>query len=146
MRTRRVGSSRSCVATAEKWGHNVPSCWRFRNKANTAILSSSSSTLMATDVDTKELGPMDSGSENAEKSWLGMVVGFCSDQSVLHGLCDFRACVSEKLCHSRDFVSQNLVYARSGVQRDGSARRSVHKTSDAVHDLVGNRRFSFDTQ
>ena len=31
---------------------------------------------MATDVDTKELGLIDSGSEIAEESWLGMVVGF----------------------------------------------------------------------
>ena len=40
-------------SNCRKWGHNVPSCWRFRNKANTASLSSSSSTLMATDVDTR---------------------------------------------------------------------------------------------
>ena len=26
------------------------------------------------------------------------------------------------------------MYARGGVQRDGSARRSVHRTSDAVND------------
>ena len=32
---------------------------------------------MATDVDTKkELGLFESGSENAENSWLGMVIGF----------------------------------------------------------------------
>ena len=31
---------------------------------------------MATDVDTKEFGLIESGSENAEKTWLGMVVGF----------------------------------------------------------------------
>ena len=54
--------------------------------------------------------------------------------------------VSEKFCHPRDFVTQSLECARSGVQRDGSARRSVHKTSDAVHDLMGNRRFIFDSR
>ena len=66
-----------------KWGHSVAS-WhgkekqvnRVRNKAGTVSLSSSSSTLVATDIDTKELGLSESGSENAEKSWLGMVVGF----------------------------------------------------------------------
>ena len=84
MKTRRVGSSQSCEATAEKWGHKVASCWhgkekqvdRVRNRAGTASLSSSSSTLVAADVDTKELGLIESGSENAEKSWLGMVVDF----------------------------------------------------------------------
>ena len=59
-----------------KWSHNVPSCWhrkekqfhRVRNRAGTASLSSSSSTLMATDVDTIELGLIESGGDNAEKS------------------------------------------------------------------------------
>ena len=27
-------------SNCRKWGHNVPSCWRFRKKANTASLSS----------------------------------------------------------------------------------------------------------
>ena len=71
-------------SNCRNWGHKDPSRWhgkekqvnRVRNKAGTASLSSSSSTLMATDVDTKELRLTESGSENAEKSWLGMAVGF----------------------------------------------------------------------
>ena len=70
---------------------------------------------------------------------------------------DFRAYASEKLCHSRDFASQSLGYARGGVQREESARRSGHseslrcrlcgkKTSAADHDLVGDRRFPFDSR
>ena len=66
--------------------------------------------------------------ENAEElAWYGR--WFHNDQSVLRGLCDFRACVSEKFFHSRDVVSQSLGYARGGVQRDESARRSVHSES-----------------
>ena len=100
---------------------------------------------MATDADTKELGLIESRSENAEQSWLGMFVGFVAiNQFSMDS--DFRACVSEKFCHPRDFVSQSLGYPRCGVQRDGSARRSVHKKSDAVHHLVGNRRFPIDSR
>ena len=90
-----------------------------------------------------------------ELAWHGR--WFHSDQTVLRRLRDFRACGSEKLCHLRDFVTQSLGYARGGVQRDESARRSVHseslrcrlcgkKTSAAVHDLVGDRRFPFDSR
>ena len=35
----------------------------------------------------------------------------------------------KKLCHLCDFVSQSLEYARGGVQRDESARRTVHSES-----------------
>ena len=134
-------------------GHNVANCWhkkekhvdQVRNNAGTVSLSSSSSTLVATDADTKELGLIESMSENAEQSWLGMFVGFVAiNQFSVDS--DFRACVSEKFCHPRDFVSQSLGYPRCGVQRDGSARRSVHKKSDAVHHLVGNRRFPIDSR
>ena len=66
------------------------------------------------------------------------------------------ASVSEKLCSiSKWRDAQILEYARSGVQRDGSAQRSVHcedpfcrlrgKTSDAVHGHVGRQGFSFDS-
>ena len=75
-----------------------------------------------------------------------MVVGFITINQFSVDTCDFRACVSENFCHSRDFVSQSLGYARGGAQRDESARRSVNKTSDAVHDLVGDRRFPFDSR
>ena len=71
-------------SNCRKWGHNVASGWhgeekqvnRVRSKAGTVSLSSSSSTLVATDVDTKHLGVIESRSENAGKSWLCMVVGF----------------------------------------------------------------------
>ena len=100
---------------------------------------------MATDADTKELGLIESRSENAEQSLLGMFVGFVAiNQFSMDS--DFRAYVSEKFCHPRDFVSQCLGYPRGGVHRDGSARRSVHKKSDAVHHLVGNRRFPIDSR
>ena len=96
-------------SNCRKWGHNDASGWhgkekqvnRVRDKAGTVSLSS---TLVATEVDTKkELGLIESESENAEKELAGYGRWVYSDQSVLRGLCDFRACVSEKLCHSRDF-------------------------------------------
>ena len=95
--------------------HNVANCWhgkekhvdQVRNKAGKVSLSSSSSTLVATDADTKELGLIESVSENAEPSWLGMFVGFLAiNQFSMDS--DFRACVSEKFCHPRHFVSQSL--------------------------------------
>ena len=63
----------------------------------------------------------------------------------------------EKVCHLSDFVSQSLGYARGGVHLDESVRRSGHseslrcrlcgkKTSAADHDLVGDRRFPFDSR
>ena len=69
-------------SNCRKWGHNDASGWhgkekqvnRVRDKAGTVSLSS---TLVATEVDTKkELGLIESESENAQGSWLGMVVGF----------------------------------------------------------------------
>ena len=42
-----------------------------------------------------------------ELAWHGR--WFHNDQTVLRGLCDLRACGSEKLCHLRDFVSQSLL-------------------------------------
>ena len=55
------GLSSNC----RKWSHNDASGWHGKEKQVNRVRSSSSSTLVATDVDTK----------NAEKSWLGMVVG-----------------------------------------------------------------------
>ena len=66
--------------------------------------------------------------KNAEKIFLEIVVGFITIKQFFVD-CDFRACVSEKLCYLRDVVSQSLEYARGGIQRDESARRSVHSES-----------------
>ena len=48
-------------------------CHVLHHKAGTASLSSPLSTLLATDVGTKEMGLIESVSEDAEKSWLCMV-------------------------------------------------------------------------
>ena len=80
-RIRRGGLSSNC----KRWGYKDASEWhgkgkqvnRVRDKAGTVSLGSSSSTLVATDVDTK--GSWDSSSlrvEYAEENLLGMVVGF----------------------------------------------------------------------
>ena len=113
------GLSSNC----RQWGHNDVSGWHGKENQVNRVRSSSSSTLVATDVDTKEVG----GKRSRELAWYGR--WFPHDQSVLRGLCDFRACVSEKLCHLRDFVSKSLGYGRGGVERDESARRSVHSES-----------------
>ena len=47
--------------------------YQIKGKAGTASLSSPSSTLMATDVGTKEIGLIESVCEDAEMSWLCMV-------------------------------------------------------------------------
>ena len=60
------GLSSNC----RKWGHNGASDWHGEEKQGNRVRSSSSSTLVVTDVDTKEQGG------NAEESLLGMVVGF----------------------------------------------------------------------
>ena len=49
-----------------KWGHNVLSCWHGKEKQVNRVRSSSSSTLMATDVDTKEQG----GKRRREPCWV----------------------------------------------------------------------------
>ena len=58
-----------------------------------------------------------------------MVVGFTTiNQFSVDFVTSVHVC-SKKFCHLRDFVSQSLGYARGGVQRDESARRSVHSES-----------------
>ena len=105
-------------SNCRNWVHNVPSCWhgkekqvnRVRNKAATVSVSSSSSTLMATDVDTRELRLIESGRGNAKKELAGYGRWFCSDQSVLHGLCDFRARVRIVLPPTRLCLSKTGEY------------------------------------
>ena len=67
-------------SNCRKWGHNDASGWhgeekqvnRVRDKAGTVSLGSSSSALVATEVDTeKELGLIESESESAEKELAG---------------------------------------------------------------------------
>ena len=125
-----MGSSQGCVAIAENGVTTFPvvgtekrnKLTEFGTKLARSVLSSSSSTLVATDVDTKDLGLIESGSENAEKSWLGMVVGFVAiNQFSLDSVTSVHVCPKSSATHTT-FVSQSLEYARGGVQRDGSAR------------------------
>ena len=56
---------------------------------------------MATDVDTEELGLSESGSENAEKSWLGMVVGFVAiNQFSMDSVTSVRVCPKSSATHA----------------------------------------------
>ena len=84
-----------------KWGHNDASGWHGKEKQVNRVRSSSSSTLVATDVDTKEKG----GKRRRELAWYGR--WFHNDQSVARGLCDFRVhvCPKNSATHTT-FVSQ----------------------------------------
>ena len=140
----RARSSRDGATTAES-GVSKPQtvgmekrnrCTKCKVKLVRRALSSSQCTLSATDACTKEIRLIESVCEDAEMSWIFMVADAGSDQSVKR--------VSEELCHSRDSGStagmlarfgssiskwqdaQSLGNARGGVQRDGSARQSVH--------------------
>ena len=92
-------------SNCRKWGHNFASCWhgkekqvnRVRNKAGTVSLSSSSSTLVATDVETKELRLIESGSENAEKSYLGVVFGF---EPIMDSVTSVHVCPKSSATHA----------------------------------------------
>ena len=74
MRTRRVGSSQSCVATAENGVTTFPvvgtekrnKFTEFETKLARSVRAVRRLHLVATDVETKELGLIESGSENAE--------------------------------------------------------------------------------
>ena len=91
---------------------------------------------MATDVDPKELGPFESRSENAEKSWLGMVVGFVAiNQFFRDSVTSVHVCPKSSAIHTT--LSLKVRGMRGVVRRDGSALRRAHKTSDAVHDSRG---------
>ena len=91
----------------------------------------SSSTLVATVVDTKkELGLLESESEKRRKELAGYGRWVHSDQSEFS--VDFVTSVHvypKSYATYATFVSQSLGYARGGVQRDESARRSVHSES-----------------
>ena len=88
-----------------KWGHNVLSCWHGKEKQVNGVRSSSSSTLVATEV-------------NAEKSWLGMVVGFIAINQFsvdfvtsVHGCpksCATYATLSLKVWGMREVVSNEI--------------------------------------
>ena len=56
---------------------------------------------MATDVDTEELGLIESGSANAEKSWLGMVVGFVAiNQFSMDSVTSVHVCPKSSATHA----------------------------------------------
>ena len=58
-----------------------------------------------------------------------MVVGFKTiNQFSVDFVTSVHVCPKNSATHAT-FVSQSLVYARGGVQRDESARRSVHSES-----------------
>ena len=77
----------------------------------------------------KELGLLETGSENAEKSKLGMVVGLVAiNQFSVDFVTSVHVCPKSYATYAT-FVSQSLGYARGGVQRDKTARRSVHSES-----------------
>ena len=124
MKTRRVGSSQGCVAIAENGVTTFPvvgtekrnKLTEFGTKLARSVLSSSSSTLVATDVDTKDLGLIESGSENAEKSWLGMVVGFVAINHFLDSVTSVHACPKSSATHTT-FVSKFGVCERWCTKR-----------------------------
>ena len=68
-------------SNCRKWGHNDASGWHGKEKKVNRVRSSSSSTLVATDVDTTEWG----GKRRRELAWYGR--WFHNDQTVLRGLC-----------------------------------------------------------
>ena len=124
----------------EKQMHQV------QGKAGTASSSSLQSTLSATDVSTKEIGLIESVCEDAELIWIFVVTDAAAiNQLYMDLVVDSGAHVqSQELCHSRDSGSTAGMLARFGssiskwqdvqisgnargcVQRDGSARQSVH--------------------
>ena len=125
-------------SNCRKWGHNVPSCWhgkekqvnRVRNKAGTASVSSSSSTLMSTDADTKELGLIESGSENAEKSWLGMVAGFVAiNQFSMDSVTSVHVCPKSSATHAtlslKGWGMRGVVCNEMDLHREVCTRRPM---------------------
>ena len=119
------GLSSNC----RKWGHNDASGWHGKEKQVNRVRSSSSFTLVATDGDKRELGLLESESENAEESLLGLVVGFITiNQFSVDFVTSVHVCPKENSA-TLATLSQSLGYARGGVQRDESARRSVHSES-----------------
>ena len=137
-----------------KWSHNVAS-WHgkretrlteFETKLAAVSLSSSSSTLVATDIDTEELGLSESGSENAERSWLGMVVGFVAiNQISMDSVTSVRVCPKSSATHAtlslEVWCMREVVYNAMDLHGELCTERPM-----LSHDLVGNRRFPLDSR
>ena len=126
---------------------------QIQGRAATFSSSSSQSTVTTDDEGAKEIGLIESAQEDKEIGWLFVIADAVAiNQLALHGRCSqlgcrlrgLRACVSQKLCHSRAFAitagmparigssisewqdAQGLVYARDGFQWNGSAGEDFH--------------------
>ena len=132
MKTRRVGSSRGRVATAENGITTLSVVGTAKRNRLTELETMLARSQFELFVCTgghrcrqKRVGLFESRSENAEESWLGMVVGFVAiNQLSMDSVTSVHVCPNSSATHAT-FVSQSLEYARGGVHQDRSARRSA---------------------